>query len=354
MRLKEVFLRMMVFFLCVTAPNGATAAGYLMDEEADLLLAKMGSSKEAVLRAFLATYDVPEATAAVITEHCLNPHDAKARAWAKGHSGESSKLRFEGIAAAYVEGQNQDPPSASRKVYRARGDYELLFCQPTLSRFCAELDLILDATYPIVHFEQPQQGLIECGLRGTLTKEETLLLQGVAYDALAASETPSATAGVPVGYYLACAYVNQTGDRDFLRRLWDSTNGRNKTTCLLTAVLSKTPLVQVAVELLETVEWEDLERRSENRNISGFGRWIFLKHKTVYGVGDLLRKWAQHPDKELFQRRQLYCIMKEPGWSPNEDMFNRFVLQDYYMREQPIVDSAREALEAIDKRLKGP
>lgn len=353
MPLKEKVLTVFFGSLCLIVATEAGAVGHLDDEDVALLLAKMGSSKEAVLRAFLATYDVPEVTAAVITEHCLKPQDVKAREWAKRQLDESSKLRFEGIAAAYVEGQNQDPPSDSRKIYRQRGDYDLLFCNPTISRFSAELDLILDATYAAVHYEEPEQGLIQSGLRGTLTKDETILLQGLAYDALAASETPSATPASPVDYFLACAYVNQTGDRDFLQRLWDSMNERNRWICSLILVQGKSPLVKVALELLENVEWEDPERRSENRNISGFGRWIFLKHKTVYGVGDLLRKWAQHPDKELFQRRQLYCIMKEPGWSPNEDMFNRFVLQDYYMREQPIVDSAREALEAIDKRLKG-
>ena len=285
------------FLLILSAAQGLQARQHLRPAEVELLLAKMGDSRERAFEALLTTWEISETTATILLKHCLDPQNPEAILWAQTHWPDEQEITHEGIAAAYIAGQNETPPiGAQDRLRKDTHIYVRLLKHSTMGHFAFSLDQILGATYPITRLQAPQEELVRSGLRQSLSEDGIGMLKEYIDDSLAAAEAHPASPATALNDHLAFAYIHQTGDVSFLEQLLNSSNEWNNFLGLRIGILAENPnLVKPCIRFLEEFSWPDTlpAFADEGEELAfhaynGLGMQLLRRQKHVHGAGDLL------------------------------------------------------------------
>jgi len=314
----------------------------LKHKEVESYLAVLEGPKELVLEKFAVLHGCPEDKATSLVEYLIDPHTEKSLEWAGNNLKKHGELSYETATSAYIIGINRNPPVT--EIAEIFLEYDIPFVGEPRKIVGYAINIYgkcKNKSYPVVEIDDKYKRFVLGGLKCNLSQKEISDFKKILMKDI--EEDPDS---LTLFRTTVKAYINQTGDMDFMNYLWSHDY---KSLCIHLAEISTDPrLTRFVLDLTDELYIQN-DKEGEGLRISIIG--IFHEQKKIPEVAQRIREILKIPGLYYEYRNTLISILGSEGWNQNQLRMNKMFLELYLESLDRTIKNTENTLDHINSLL---
>jgi len=331
-------------FIFVLLFSVGVSKDHLNTKENELILAKYEANNKEVLKYYSIRFGCPEDRATTIALMLDDHSSERSLKWADQYPVENWIFDYEYFVALYIRSLQKIPvPRLSEELFNNKIRY--VGIERNLAAFMMQLENVATTQYPLPRTSERYHDLSMKGLKCELSEEEISMLKKQIFDDLSKGKIINNDLFLPIR-----AYINQTGDLEFIIKLWD--NPEMRFICVFFASQSNDPnIVKVVLDLSEPYIQNYL-CSEEGRNIVSAMHMLIFQQKQVEGIQQRLSMIMENSlFIEVIEQLQYSAqVTSEDGWLDWQDRANHSLLEHYHSNLMITTKKVEDAMRVIELR----